>query len=53
MGIHSTTIAKLEDTELCAAIIAKLNLGYNKRYIQTTYQVTRHELMQIINRNLK
>lgn len=53
MGIHSTTIAKLEDAELCSKIMAKLKIGYSKRYIQTTFKVTKQQLKQIIAFNTK
>ncbi len=34
MGIHPTTIKKLEDRKRCEAVIQALKLNYSKKYIQ-------------------
>ena len=48
MGLHTKTIKKIEDSDLCTAILRALQLNYSHRYIQQNYGVTRRELERII-----
>jgi len=47
MAIHTTTVEKLEDTELCEKVIRALNKDYSRRYIEMKYNVTRRQIEQI------
>ncbi len=48
MGLHSNTCEKLENKELCKAVIEALQRNFGKSYIQRKYDLTRHELDQIL-----
>ncbi len=48
MALHTKTITKLEDKQLCEQVVRAVNNNYNKSYIQETYDVTRRELERIV-----
>ncbi len=48
MGLHTKTIKKIEDSDLCNAVLRAIAMNYSRRYIQRTYGVTRRELERII-----
>ena len=48
MALHTKTITKLENKELCERVVRAVNNNYNKNYIQQTYDVTRRELERIV-----
>ena len=48
MGLRMTTIQKLQDTRTCKQIMELLEMGYSKRYLRQTFDLTERELDRII-----
>ena len=48
MGLRMTTITKLQDSRTCKHIMELLDMGYSKRYIRHTFDVSERELERII-----
>jgi len=48
MGIHSSTIEKLEDNLLCDRVLREISRNYSQRFVQRRYNITRRQLQRII-----
>ena len=48
MGIRTKTILKLENRELCKAVLRDLEKKYNKELIKRRYNISRRQLERII-----
>jgi len=52
MGIYAKTIVKLEDNALCEKVAQALKKNYSRRYIESTYHVTRRTIDHIIKKTM-
>jgi len=48
MGLHLSTIEKLEDNLLCDRVLREMDRNYSQRFIQRRYNITRRQLQRII-----
>ena len=48
MGMHLKTISKLNNEKECQRIVELLKLGYSKKYLRKTFDLTIRELEKII-----